>query len=147
MDESSSAQFLCHNVSFHCVACLFESLPALPSPLISLCTRVGPRRQIQAARLDNLMHELSSHPLALYPHLEEAIPAEVSATTRCGVYRAEVWVVASTLCGALALGGEEAPSQLSFKNVEVVWWMLSSRCVLCCVGIEGKVCYFVTAAL
>lgn len=49
--------------------------------IICSVARVGPRQQLQEETIDTLESSLLKHPLALYPHLEEAIPPDV-----CGLF-------------------------------------------------------------
>ena len=47
----------------------------------SLCCnayRVGPRQQVQLEYINAVESSLLQHPLVIYPHLEDAIPPEVT---------------------------------------------------------------------
>ena len=45
--------------------------------ICSVVDRIGPQRQAKLARLRHMEERLLRHPLSLYPHLQESIPAEV----------------------------------------------------------------------
>lgn len=50
----------------------------------ALCSRLSAAQQARKAFLEEIEAQLTRHPLARYPDLEESIPLEVMACPRCG---------------------------------------------------------------